>query len=350
MPGFVFATCREGSEAALKHEVAALHGGRLRPAFMRPQLITWKSDDEIPADFDLQSVFARVSGVSLGGAESDGQIVDKAKQFARGSALHLHVFPRETPEDGLSVDEWSRIDARRTAIATALKDAGLILAPVEDTPADGDIVLDVVVESDSERSLVGTHRHRAGKHPLPGALARLQLPSESPSRAWLKLEQALIWAGWEVKSKLSGKTALELGCSPGGATYALLQHGVRVIGVDPEGPMSERVLALAEAQGGTFTHLPIPAGALAAQSMHLQPDLLISDMNLAPPVVLKYLERIQKRVQARAFIVTLKLNDRPMQEQVHDFIASLRSFAPAPVHAMQLPANRSEICVIAGSL
>lgn len=245
MPGFVFATCRQGAEAALKHEVASLHGGRLRPAFMRPQLITWKADEEIPTGFDLGSVFARVSGVSLGGVDSDAQIVDKAKMVASDRALHLHVFPRETHEDGLSVDDWRRIDERRAAIANALSDAGAELAPSENKPAEGDIILDVIIEAGSERSLVGAHRHCLGKHPLPGALARLQLPAEAPSRAWLKLEQALVWAEWDLKSKLSGKTALELGCSPGGATYALLQHGVRVVGVDP-GPMNERVLALAD--------------------------------------------------------------------------------------------------------
>jgi hypothetical protein len=57
-------------------------------------------------------------------------------------------------------------------------------------------------------------------------------PSEFPSRAYLKLEEALRWAG-EMILVRSGDTALEIGSAPGGGAYALLERGLQVYGVDP---------------------------------------------------------------------------------------------------------------------
>ena len=66
-PGFLFVTCQVGAEAALKREVA----GRwpdFRFAYSRPGFLTFKlpKDHALPADFDLEAVFARAHAFSLG--------------------------------------------------------------------------------------------------------------------------------------------------------------------------------------------------------------------------------------------------------------------------------------------
>jgi len=63
------------------------------------------------------------------------------------------------------------------------------------------------------------------------------------------MEQAIIWAGLDGPKALPGKTVLELGCAPGGATLALLRHGMNVVGVDTA-DLDPRVVAeRAEAAG-----------------------------------------------------------------------------------------------------
>ena len=52
-----------------------------------------------------------------------------------------------------------------------------------------------------------------------------------PSRAWHKLEELLAWARI---TPAAGEQVLEIGCAPGGATVALLDRGLRVVGVDPQ--------------------------------------------------------------------------------------------------------------------
>jgi 23S rRNA (cytidine2498-2'-O)-methyltransferase len=346
---FVFAACRAGSERALKSDVQALHGSLLTPAYMRPQLITWKSSRPLEDTFKLDSVFARVSGLSLGNS-SDDSILVKNAGVLRHEPLHLHVYPREHPEDGLEAGVWELIDARRNEIATKLEASGFTLLPAETRPKIGDWILDVVLDDmEGANILLGAHRHTETSHALPGALSRLVLIPEAPSRAFLKMEQALVFAGLDAPGALQGVSALELGCAPGGATLALLRRGAKVCGVDP-GPMDPRVLSYAQANGRTFTHMKLPVGDLHQVELPGRMEILITDMNLAPPVVIHYLENIQRRVRARLLIVTLKLNDKAMETKLPDFLDRLRRFTPLPFRATQLPANRSEICIIAGKL
>jgi 23S rRNA (cytidine2498-2'-O)-methyltransferase len=340
---FVFATCNIGSEASLKAEVARQHGPLLTPAFMRPQLITWKSRDPLTAAFDLKSVFARVSGLSLGLCKTTDEIARAASTAFGASSFHLHVFPREVPEEGLADEAWTRMDSLREQIIPSLRAAGL---EVHDPrkPKDGEWVMDLVFETDTDHCLAGLHRHWPTRHPLPGGLSRAALPAESPSRAFLKIEQALAWQNLDADDALTGTTALELGCAPGGGTYALLRRGVSVIGVDT-GPMNEVVTSYAGPSGARFTHLPVSVGALANHPLPDRIDMLLSDMNLAPPVILKYVEAVQKRVRAKTLIITLKLNDREMESRLPEFIAHFARFAPGPVRATQLQANRREVCL-----
>lgn len=341
---FRFTTCRAGSEAALKRDIARHFGGKLTPAFMKPQFITWKVHD--PALFLPPSLspFARVSGTSFGLCKTIDELVNHACQIAT-KPVRLHVFPRITPEDGVSAAEWRRIDALAAEITEALQQAG-VQCTTRQPSVEGDLILDVIVgETEEEPLFLGWHTHQTGLHTDPGGLPRITLPDDVPSRAWLKLEQALAWRGWD-KLDLRGQTALDLGSAPGGATFSLLSRGMNVIGVDT-GEMDDRVFKRAETQAAVFEHWRIAANKIDLPSLP-QLDLLLCDINLAPNQVLPMIERIQKRARVPRLILTLKLNTPALEDQARDFIEAVRHFAPAPVFATQLAGNRREICVCAG--
>lgn len=343
---FRFTTCRAGSEAALKRDIAAHFNDGLTPAFMKPQLITWKARQNGFQPPHTLSHFARVSGISLGLCQSVAEIIDHVRKLDAGKPLRLHAFPRITPENGIEAATWQRIDTFADEITRALQQAGI---PMETrTPcATGDCILDLIVgENDEEPFFLGHHEHHPASHTHPGGLPRITLPDDVPSRAWLKLEQAIAWRGWG-KLDLRGETALDLGCAPGGATFALLQRGMHVLGVDT-GDMDPRVLQLAKAQNVRFDHWRTAAGRLNLTALPQYPALLLCDINLAPPDVLPHLARIQDAIQARRLILTLKLNTPALEDRAHEFIEAVRRFAPAPVCATQLAANRREICLTCG--
>ncbi len=342
---FRFTTCRAGSEPVLKRDIATHFAGELTPAFMKPQFITWKVRSPGFSPPRTLSTFARVSGISLGLCKTIAELVDHARKLTT-KPIRLHVFPRVTPEDGIEAATWQRMDVLEAEITRELQQAGVQLE-TRLPDAHGDLVLDVIVgEKDDEPLFLGHHEHQASSHAQPGGLPRITLPEAVPSRAWLKLEQALVWRGWD-KLDLRGHTALDLGCAPGGATYALLQRGMNVLGIDT-GEMNPSVLQLAQAQGVRFDHWRTAAGRLNLTALPQDVSLLLCDINLAPPEVLPQIARIQDAVQARRLILTIKLNTPALEDRAHEFIDAVRDWAPAPVFATQLAANRREICVCAG--
>lgn len=351
-PQFVFATCREGSERLLKSEVARRHEGLLTPAFMRPQFVTWKATRELPEAFELDCVFARASGLSLGLYPDEATLVQRVIEFAGDRRFHLHLFPRDCHEDGVTALRWADMDALRQRLLQLLEAEKRPL-PLSETevPRRGDLVLDVVVgEEGKEPFFLGYHLHGVSHHHLPGGLPRLELPPEAPSRAWLKMEQSLAWLGLNHPGSLRGLNVLELGSAPGGASYSLLQHGAFVIGVDT-GAMAPAVLSYANQEtGARFQHLRMAVGTLAPQHLPPEIDVVVSDMNLAPGVVIPYLERICRRFRPALLILTMKMNDDRVESKVGEILGSLRRFVPTPLRATQLPANRREICVVAGGL
>ena len=194
---FRFTTCRAGSEATLKRDIASHFVGELTPAFMKPQFITWKlrHPDFVPPG--SLSHFARVSGISIGLCKSVPELVEQARQYAGRRAVRLHVFPRVTDEDGVPAADWQRVDALTADISRALQQAGVLLE-TRLPFATGDLVLDVIVgETADEPLFLGCHQHQPGMHTQPGGLPRITLPEDVPSRAGLKLEQALAWRGWD---------------------------------------------------------------------------------------------------------------------------------------------------------
>ena len=78
----------------------------------------------------------------------------------------------------------------------------------------------------------------------PNGILRLKFPREAPSRSVLKLEEALqvLLDGAEREQALRpGMQAVDLGASPGGWTWLMVQRSIRVTAVD-NGPMQPALL------------------------------------------------------------------------------------------------------------
>lgn len=342
-PTFLFATCNPGWESALKAEMRTRHGETITPAFLRPGLVTWKAREETaPSLIGPLPVLAHVSGYSLGMAKTLEELPEIAGRCGT-MPDRIHVFPRVLPENGFTAEEWAAIDARSEEIVSILRESGL--NPDSSPPFQGDLVLDVILGDEGEALFVGWHRHDRFRFPMPGGMPRAILPDEAPSRAWLKMEQGLHYGGLGDPGSLAGKTALELGCAPGGGSFSLLTHGAQVLGVDT-GEMDGRVLAFEDGNGAAFSHFAISAGELCIEDLPRRVDLLASGMNLAPPVALRYIERLQRRVRARTLLLTLKINDAKMQSQIPAFLERVRKLTPGEVIATQLPSNRKEITIL----
>lgn len=338
---FVYATCSPACQALVKHEVAIRYP-ELRFAFSRPGFVSWKAPRALPSDFDFRLGLARRVGFGFGPTLDPSVIQGWLDAFGERRAA-LHVFSRPAPEEQpeRSADELEHIER-------GLRDAlGEALLPPDHALVPGDVVLDVVVprESESEEAwFVGFHRHALGLSSLPGGPRASSLPEVAPSRAYCKIEEAISWQALPFER---GQTVLELGSAPGGATYALLERGLHVIGVDP-GDMDERVAPWADERGLDFLHLKKPAHTLVTTDLPRPADWLLSDMNLAPQVAVTHVAHALALVKrsVRGAVVTLKMNDLKAVASLPALEKRLATLGLGSPRLVQLPSHRKELVAV----
>jgi 23S rRNA (cytidine2498-2'-O)-methyltransferase len=330
----------------VKRELAARRPA-LRFAFSRPGLTTYKVGaarvDDAPG-----SSFARAWGRSLGRAGSVEEVlalVDGAAAVGAGP-VRLHVFERD-PDRPADERDVAVVGVRPAEVERALRAAapGRFVEGVE--AAAGDVVVDVITapgEVADDGWLVGWHRHDRLRGPWPGGVGHVAIPAEAPSRAWAKIEEAIRWSGLAPRA---GERAVELGSAPGGASWALLERGLEVHGVDP-GAMAPAVLAYGGASGGRFVHHAMPAAEVDRRAVPRPMQWLASDVNLAPMVALRYVERFVAlaRGTLRGAFITLKLNDDGVFEALPRLIGRIERLGAREVRFTQLPSHRSEIVAI----
>jgi 23S rRNA (cytidine2498-2'-O)-methyltransferase len=176
------------------------------------------------------------------------------------------------------------------------------------------------------------------------------MPEDSPSRAWLKLEEAVnFWA----LDFMPGEIAVELGCSPGGVVHALLNYGVSVIGVDPAG-MADVVTARGVEQrerlgfgAPGFYHCRKPAALVSKRELGEGVSWFFSDMNQNPEVTLKECARIVKMAPSiRGVLITLKLSEMEAVERKAEWIQSLGDLGFNTVRLQQLAVHHRELALL----
>ncbi|MDE2380781.1 MAG: 23S rRNA (cytidine(2498)-2'-O)-methyltransferase RlmM [Xanthomonadaceae bacterium] len=183
----------------------------------------------------------------------------------------------------------------------------------------------------------------ADSAPWPLGIPRLRMHADAPSRSALKLEEALlVLLTDEERKKIlrEGMRAADLGAAPGGWTWVLTRHGLRVQSVD-NGPLRQHVL-----DSGLVEHLR--ADGFAWQPQHPL-DWMVCDMVEQPRRVAERMATWLREGWCRHAIFNLKL---PMKKRWQETQLCLDLFAqqaqkPLTIRAKQLYHDREEITVLA---
>jgi 23S rRNA (cytidine2498-2'-O)-methyltransferase len=348
-PRFYFATCQIGAEKAVKTEVLAEHPD-LRFAFSRPGFITFKEvSDEGPALELKRSVFTRLWGEVLSQTRDRATLPELFALIPQGTPVQ--GFDRDEAIPGDEPDGFVRNAHIKGILAEYAASSGsaetgnsITLSDVRAVP--GKPVLSLVWVDDFHVFLV-RHLPAARQLGTAGNLFDTPLPAHAPSRAWLKLEEAIARFGPPSEK---GWKALEIGSAPGGATTALLDRGFTVTGIDPQF-MDERVLARSE-----FTHIRKPARFVeAAELKDCNPDWLVMDMSIAPSDAIGELVHVTgllrslfgKELKIRKAFLTIKLNDWKYAAEIPQYLKRLEQAGFRDMKAIQLASNRQEFLVYA---
>lgn len=345
---FIYATCQVGAEPALKHEMAQ-RWPDFRFAYSRPGFLTFKipADTKVYSDFDLDCVFARSAGHSLGKAvaENEDALIEAVwKAWGDRPIRRIHVCERDKFAPG-EHDYEPGLTPRCYEVHKRLLEAcprKEVLGKKADqlaTPADvGDFVGTVVIVSEQEW-WIGFHRAKHFSSRYPGGLLDLQLPDDAASRAWLKFEEGLQWSGLPIEE---GARCADIGSAPGGSCQTLLARGAEVWGIDPA-RMAPQVL-----ENPKFTHMRKRVADLKRRDLRKIRWLFV-DMNVAPTYTLEAVESLvtHPMVSIRGMLLTLKLFEWRLAEEVPNYLDRIEGWGYNLIEARQLQYNRQEIAVCA---
>jgi 23S rRNA (cytidine2498-2'-O)-methyltransferase len=151
------------------------------------------------------------------------------------------------------------------------------------------------------------------------------------------MEEALAWSQFTLRE---GDHWAELGCAPGGAAQALLDHGLVVLGIDPAA-VNPAVVA-----HPNFRH--VRARSKQVRRREFQGiRFIVSDMNVAPNYTLDAVGDILGGADTKieGVILTLKLAEWELADEVPRFLKRVSGWGMGNIQARQLTHNRQEICV-----
>jgi 23S rRNA (cytidine2498-2'-O)-methyltransferase len=204
---------------------------------------------------------------------------------------------------------------------------------------NGDWVKEIIKVSETQYYL-GEFKASILTAPTPGGFSTAVLPPESPSRAYLKVIDGLNYMGVTLPKN---DYALEVGSSPGGATYALLQMGLRVEGIDP-GAMDPICL-----DHPKFVHHQQSIQDFHVSSLKDHVQWLYVDMNLAPEGSLREIEKVVEAIRPslKGAFITLKMTKFELVSRVPMYLNIMGKMGLKVVMATQLPSHKQEFLIYA---
>lgn len=281
-------TCRAGFEHHLYEELA---WARAEPRLLGETLVESARRPAEPPAFartGLQVV------ASLEGEEVAAQAAEAVLGAVRSAPLVLQAF---TPDSAAGNRLAAQARALGEAVAARLpaerrleeewraREAGAVLAGL--CVAPGVVVVGVVAA-------------REALSLAPGGRQRMRRGAEAPSRAAMKLEEAL--AGLPLEPG-KGDVCVDLGAAPGGWTQRLVARGARVVAVDPARLLPEL------ARNPRVSHVQQSAFAYEPEE---PVDWLCCDMAWRPLEVAQLLAKWGRRGWATHLVANLKL---PMKDK-----------------------------------
>ena len=292
---YIYCLPNPGFESRLKEE-ALTHSPDLHPSFARHGFVTFKAAQPRPIP---RFTYARVTGQFL----------------ARGNAAAAEAAV-ETEGKARIVHRFSLAEGKGTGLEAAL----------------GTQVLDLVAVG--AEFWWGVRTVENWDWGIPGGVPDLVLPEAAPSRAWLKLEEMLLWSRWSPEP---ATLALELGSAPGGASWALLNRGVRVVGVDVA-PMAPVCL-----NHPNFTGLALSVRDLRKKDLPAGITVLFCDLGLKPVEAVPQIRHLCQILPSITRVYyTLKMGGGLTTVELDGWRDALRKLG-FTIRSTHLPSNRMEI-------
>lgn len=308
-------TCREGFEGHLFEELC---WQRVSVTLLGPGLVQTEAMPKAPASF-ARMVF-QVSAVV--------QTPQEAAQALGEKPLKVQVWVPDTQVGNARAGECVAWESTIASLREGQKDPATPWAAFEAGAGLGQVCL-----VSPHTAAVGVVRAREAISLAPGGRARMKRTAEAPSRAAMKLDEALEWVG---VAPGRGDVCVDLGSAPGGWTRRLVERGARVWSVDTGllAPDLQKHARIRHFHQSAFSFEPD------------QPcDWLFCDMAWRPLEVAQLLGKWARNRWATQLVANIKL---PMKDKLPVLVrvrATLEAGGWTNVQIRQLYHDRDEVTV-----
>lgn len=289
-PGHWLWTCRAGFEAQLYEELA---WGKKNPILLGPALIAsqpFTGENPLPRPPTFARMGFLVTDVVRSPADAAAALPDEPAK--------VQVW---VPDTDVANARAGEATAWADTIAAIRSEEGLTDPETPWKASELGAWLGQVCLIGPGVGVVGRVRAREAMSLSAGGRARMKRTTEAPSRAAMKLDEALDWVG---VSPGKGEICVDLGSAPGGWTRRLAELGARVWSVDPA-KLAPDVLKLSRVrhfQESAFEFTPEEPA-----------DWLFCDMAWRPLEVAQLLGKWARRRSAQQLVANIKL---PMKDKL----------------------------------
>lgn len=295
-----------GNESLLKEEIR-LSLPKLKFAYSCKGFCTFKNNGSPISLYELSRLNI-IFALTYGETAAKITLKDVANEYHRlSSELKATINFHQTESIQQAMSKW---------------------IPEKQIECSGDLQIDFI-RTDNDSVFIGRRELDPWKSPLLRRFSPIR--TDIISRAYYKAADAFCM--FPVNP---GRHILELGCVPGGITQYLLENGHVVTGVDPA-KANEVILSNPNFKFeniGVHDYRP-PRNELI--------DTLISDMNLAPKIVLKECIRLSKNLpNLKQAFITCKINGEKMLQDLDRYKSLMQEMGFKTVHFVQLPYHRHE--------
>lgn len=325
--------CRPGFEADCAAELADRDPSGYARATPDTGFLTWHSTD--PALLGRPLIFARSGFVAREGfselPETDrlADLLPVLQEMGKVSAVWL-----EHPDtnDGRSLQRF--LKRFRGPLEAALRREGILTT-------EPSLPILHLFFIDFATGWAGISAGASGPA-WENGIPRLRLPAAAPSRSALKIEEAWLRLMNENERHhwlRAGRDVVDLGAAPGGWSWQLARHGLRVTGVD-HGRLAGSLME------------EYPVRHVSADAFTWRPprpvDWVVCDVVDKPARTLALMEKWMRQGWARVALFNLKLPMKKRFATVAELLGRLKEALPAgtQIRAAQLYHDREEITVL----
>jgi 23S rRNA (cytidine2498-2'-O)-methyltransferase len=323
-PGSWLWTCRAGFEAQLYEELA---WGKKSPILLGPALIAsepFTGENPLPQPPTFARMGFLISDVVRTPVDAAAALPDEP--------CRVQVW---VPDTDVANARSGEAVAWQDTIAAIRSEEGLVDPETPWKASEAGAWLGQVCLIGPGVAVVGKVRARDALSLSAGGRARMKRTQEAPSRAAMKLDEAIDWYG---VTPGKGDLCVDLGSAPGGWTRRLVERGARVWSVDPAN-LAPDVLKLPRVKHfkeSAFDFVPDEPV-----------DWLFCDMAWRPLEVAQLLGKWARKGYAAQLIANIKL---PMKDKLPTLFRvrhTLLENGWKQVRMRQLYHDRDEITVTA---